>query len=704
MYVPEKIEVAYNKRGDTISGLLGFIVPHTYNRENELVLSHYNLKKIMKWSLDDSRFEDDERRETFDNIPKEGFICNSLAGGVGSGWGWYDRQEKIRIHHPDGFEFEIQPYQFFNILTLKGCQPGGILNGEYILYWDEEKGTSSVNLISVDDPKYIAHINGEEYVELYEEDDEEDVDEEEIEVETRTEVAVEDLIIGHVYDIDDTKYIYLGEYDYYDYREGKAIKFESGPIFSGIFNYYSPILSGIHNYKYKNYINEHYIYNKFPWSKDYLWYTERELDKIRNIKQATNKGEYKIYIDGKLDKFDIYINKLIEDNIIGVNKEQFLDSLKTNQPLFPLITKVIDDEIYLNDKIYKLGKVTKVMVYLNEIKNAEISYDSWRFDINKIPEPTGYVYEWYKKDYNFERRVKESYIPYNYIYSIRLKEIINGKRNKDFKYLNTPYDFDDNKIIVNISDNVYKKMNLNFVLDRDERFRRNFNKTLFDALYLRFTIKVKDKEYLINTNTSIIKALSDYTGFPITVKSLSEKISEKFGGKRHEYILEAVLNNSETYTYSRKQYETPQEYFEYKKLLHSYIDKGLTNENELLVNDIIELNFGDYLEDFLSNATLVSSELNVDHSYSLDFDAYDRTYSWNEDKKNTFFKNVLNHFFDTVTILDADKDSSGDLVYLDLDKYSEKFELPTVNINPDEIFIAFKDEMHEVINYLKVKS
>jgi hypothetical protein len=95
MYIPKTIKVGYQKRTDTYSGKLGYVV---------YVDEKGKLRKEKSWnSWRDHKIDHSD----LDNKPIEGFVLNRDVGGVRRSYGWNSRIEKVRVYDPRGFEFEI---------------------------------------------------------------------------------------------------------------------------------------------------------------------------------------------------------------------------------------------------------------------------------------------------------------------------------------------------------------------------------------------------------------------------------------------------------------------------------------------------------------------------------------------------------------------------------------------------------------------
>ena len=121
-FIPEKIKVGYQKRQDTYTGKLSYII--YYDKKGVL-------RKEKSWnSWRDEKIKADE----FKNEPTEGFVLNKHVGGCKSGWEF--RQSYCRIYDPRGFEFEITIENLLFILDWVDCIKGKGLSGKFIYAWE----------------------------------------------------------------------------------------------------------------------------------------------------------------------------------------------------------------------------------------------------------------------------------------------------------------------------------------------------------------------------------------------------------------------------------------------------------------------------------------------------------------------------------------------------------------------------------------
>lgn len=136
IYLPKKIKVGYQERGDTYNGKLAYVI---YIDEKGVV------RKEKSWEgWRDTKIEANE----FENEPTSGFVLNKKVGGYDTGWN--HRQTYCRVYDPRGFEFEINIENLLYILENASSIKGKGLEGEFIYGWE---GTELI-LVPVDSPDY----------------------------------------------------------------------------------------------------------------------------------------------------------------------------------------------------------------------------------------------------------------------------------------------------------------------------------------------------------------------------------------------------------------------------------------------------------------------------------------------------------------------------------------------------------------------
>lgn len=139
MNIPSQLHVGFQERSDTYTGKLGYVI---YTDEKG--------KRRKEGSWEGWRSKDIDPLDV-ENVPTSGFVLNRKAGGVGSGWGWNDRVEKVRVYDPRDFEFEISIPNLLFILSECNAIKGKGLEGEFVYAWN---GTELI-LLPVTSQEYI---------------------------------------------------------------------------------------------------------------------------------------------------------------------------------------------------------------------------------------------------------------------------------------------------------------------------------------------------------------------------------------------------------------------------------------------------------------------------------------------------------------------------------------------------------------------
>lgn len=123
LYIPKKLNVGFQKRNDTYTGKLGYVI--YWDDKNKL-------RKETSWS----GWRDKEIDTLVcDNEPIEGFVLNREVGGVRHSWNWNARREKIRVYDPRNFEFEITIENMLYILAECTSSKGKGLEGKFVYAW-----------------------------------------------------------------------------------------------------------------------------------------------------------------------------------------------------------------------------------------------------------------------------------------------------------------------------------------------------------------------------------------------------------------------------------------------------------------------------------------------------------------------------------------------------------------------------------------
>lgn len=121
MNIPKILNVGYQNRRGTYTEKLAYVV---YTDAKGV------LRKETSW---EGWCDKEIPKDTFDNVPTEGFVLNK---GVGGGRGWDGRNEYIRVYDPRDFEFEISVANLLFILQECSSIKGKGLEGEFVYAWD----------------------------------------------------------------------------------------------------------------------------------------------------------------------------------------------------------------------------------------------------------------------------------------------------------------------------------------------------------------------------------------------------------------------------------------------------------------------------------------------------------------------------------------------------------------------------------------
>lgn len=207
IFIPEKINVGYQKRSDTYTGQLAYVI--YFDAKGKL-------RKEASWNGWRNK---NIPNDIFENVPTSGFVLNKKAGGYSSGWN--HRQSYVRIYDPRGFEFEITIPNLLYILENANSIKGKGLEGEFVYGWDGKDHL----LVPVDSPDYEEIINKAK------------------EVDTNVYLTPKQFIIGATYrDKDGHEYIYMGKHDEYSWS-GEKMKTKSFYFYKKGYNYHTTMKS-----------------------------------------------------------------------------------------------------------------------------------------------------------------------------------------------------------------------------------------------------------------------------------------------------------------------------------------------------------------------------------------------------------------------------------------------------------------------------
>ena len=121
VFVAPKIKVGFQKRSDTFTGQLAYII--YYDEKGKL-------RKEKSWeSWRDKKIAPQE----FDNAPMDGFTLNKDVKRYSGEW-FSSHRTMIRVHDPRGFEFEVTTENLIGILMHTDCLRRGLI-GQFVYAW-----------------------------------------------------------------------------------------------------------------------------------------------------------------------------------------------------------------------------------------------------------------------------------------------------------------------------------------------------------------------------------------------------------------------------------------------------------------------------------------------------------------------------------------------------------------------------------------
>ncbi len=126
LYIPERLNVGFQKRDDTYTGQLAYVIYYDHKG---------TLRKEKSWQS--WRAKNITPKE-YENKPTEGFVLNRHGGGGRHSYGWNPRNEFIRVWDPRNFEFEISLANLLFILKECDCSRGKGLEGKFVYAWDRD--------------------------------------------------------------------------------------------------------------------------------------------------------------------------------------------------------------------------------------------------------------------------------------------------------------------------------------------------------------------------------------------------------------------------------------------------------------------------------------------------------------------------------------------------------------------------------------
>lgn len=122
LYIPKRIRVGFQKRDDTFTKLLAYII--CYDQKGKL-------RKEGSWeNWRDKKIKPQE----FDNVPHSGFILNKGHTRYNYSHFGNSRRSVVRVYDDRGIEFEISPENCVSLLMETTCSKR-VIDGECVYAW-----------------------------------------------------------------------------------------------------------------------------------------------------------------------------------------------------------------------------------------------------------------------------------------------------------------------------------------------------------------------------------------------------------------------------------------------------------------------------------------------------------------------------------------------------------------------------------------
>lgn len=320
IFIPQKIKVGFQKRDNTYTGKLAYVIYYDHKGV---------LRKEKSWI---NWIDKDIETEEYINLPTSGFVMNKKVGDYTSDWN--HRQAYVRIYDERNFEFEITIENLLYILENANSIKGKGLEGEFVYAWDGKE----LVLLPVESPDYqeISSFNKILHEKNF--------------------VKAKDLIIGATYKSkDNQEWIYMGRFDLKDTKSeqiltGKSSGYWSSPQYTYV---YHNISKGKHHFfvkeseythgeKYKTLSTIKSLGDRFievvssECAEDYAeWFdwVERQTEYSHRDK---SKDEWMLY---SLSDFEEYIkNKEFKDTHWGSVVDLYIEPDKTERVHYDINT------------------------------------------------------------------------------------------------------------------------------------------------------------------------------------------------------------------------------------------------------------------------------------------------------------------------------------------------------------------------------
>lgn len=314
IFIPKSINVGYQKRSDTYTGKLAYVI--YYDEKGKL-------RKENSWnSWRDSKIPNEE----FENIPTSGFVLNKKVGDYDSGWN--HRQAYTRIYDPRNFEFEITIENLLYLLENTNSIKGKGLEGDFVYGWDGK----DLVLIPTESPDYRS-IN--EYNNI---------------LHNNETIKAKDLIVGATYlTKDNSEMIFMGKYEYFS----SGYKwFENGEYKISKSNKGIPTERG----RYGTRSIDYKFINNYPYGK-HLWFAYKHHDYDYIDGKRVTRAEYK----WRFNQYPSISGKFIKciDEKCNIEYSNIFEIMESSSDYSPydesqdvFVEISLDDFIKLGEKTY----------------------------------------------------------------------------------------------------------------------------------------------------------------------------------------------------------------------------------------------------------------------------------------------------------------------------------------------------------------
>lgn len=185
MFIPKRIKIGFQKRDDTFTGKLSYII--YYDEKGKL-------RKEASWN---SWKDDSIETVEFDNLPQNGYIFNK---GVQRDGYWGSGRSVIRVYDSRDFEFEISVDNLMGLLMHSDVSKRDIVE-QCVFAWE---GTELV-LLPINSKEYQASV---EYTNKQDQ-----------------KISAKELVEGYTYQAKklDTPLIYMGSREWFDWNNGYLV-------------------------------------------------------------------------------------------------------------------------------------------------------------------------------------------------------------------------------------------------------------------------------------------------------------------------------------------------------------------------------------------------------------------------------------------------------------------------------------------------